>query len=121
MDGSGQAEQMHASSTRNWGADGGPIHRHQADRGAYVMLATPLRTLTDREGRRASRDSRHPHSSRYDMRRQLAPLLVAIATACGSDSSVAPNTQNDPNAPQATLEQALTELTLPVLAAAGGS
>ena len=58
------------------------------------------------------------------MRRQLAPLLVAIATACGSDSSVAPNTQNDPNnpnAPQATLEQALTELTLPVLAAAGGS
>jgi hypothetical protein len=58
------------------------------------------------------------------MRRQLAPLLVVIATACGSDSSVAPNNQNDPNnpnAPQATLEQALAELTLPVLATAGGS
>jgi len=56
------------------------------------------------------------------MRRQLAGLLlVVIATACGSDSSVAPNDSGDQNTSHATLEQALSELTLPVLAAAGGS
>jgi len=55
------------------------------------------------------------------MRRQLVALLVVIATACGSDSSVAPSTTDGANTSHATLEQALAELTLPVLAAGGGS
>jgi len=54
------------------------------------------------------------------MRRHLAALLVVVATAC-SDSPVAPSTSDDASEPQATLEQALTELTLPVLSVAGGS
>jgi hypothetical protein len=43
-------------------------------------------------------------------------MFFVVATACGSESSVAPN-----DTPRATLDQALTELTLPVLGASGGS
>jgi hypothetical protein len=53
------------------------------------------------------------------LRSQLSVVALAVvATACGSDSSVAPNT---PPATLATLEQALTELTLPALSAVGSS
>ena len=50
------------------------------------------------------------------MRRRLAATFIVVATACGSESSVAPT-----DTPRATLDQALTELTLPVLGATGGS
>jgi hypothetical protein len=54
--------------------------------------------------------------SRTRLRSRLsAVVLVVVASACGSDAAVAPTT------PHATLDQALGELTLPVLATAGGS
>jgi hypothetical protein len=54
--------------------------------------------------------------SRTRLRSRLsAVVLVVVASACGSDAAVAPDT------PHTTLDQALGELTLPVLATAGGS
>jgi hypothetical protein len=50
-----------------------------------------------------------------------AVVLVVVASACGSDGAVGPNTPNPPQTPNTTLEQALGELTLPVLATAGSS
>ena len=53
-----------------------------------------------------------------------AVVLLVVAGACGSDAAVGPSTPNTPNTPStphATLDQALGELTLPVLGAAGGS
>jgi hypothetical protein len=41
--------------------------------------------------------------------------MVVAATACGSDSPAGPSSSETTNAPHTTLEQALTELTLPVL------
>lgn len=51
------------------------------------------------------------------MRRRPAILLLAIASACGADSSVAPT----PTTSHATLDQALTELALPLFGQAGAS
>ena len=56
-----------------------------------------------------------------------AVVLLVVAGACGSDAAVGPttpntpNTPNTPSTPHATLDEALGELTLPVLGAVGGS
>jgi len=55
--------------------------------------------------------------SRIRLRSRLSAVaLVAIASACGSDAAVAPA-----STAHTTLDQALGELTLPVLSTAGGS
>ena len=74
---------------------------------------------------------------RFRLRARIsAVVLLVVAGACGSDAAVGPSTPNTPNTPstpstpstpntpstpQTTLDQALGELTLPVLGAAGGS
>jgi hypothetical protein len=61
-----------------------------------------------------------PHGdamSRTRLRSRLSVVVLAVAaSACGSDASVAPA-----STAQTTLDQALGELTLPVLSTAGGS
>jgi hypothetical protein len=55
------------------------------DRDAYVILATALRTVTDRDGGGASRNSLHPHhrgAVMSAMSRRTLVLVPLLASAC---------------------------------------